>query len=61
MIRQFLEKSIAKVQDDTVAVLLSGGVDSMTIAFAADSIGKKVSTYTFHLEGQPSYDAMKAL
>lgn len=33
----------------------------MTIAFAADSIGKKVSAYTFHLGGQPSYDAMKAL
>ena len=61
MIRDYLEKSISKVQDDTVAVLLSGGVDSMTIAFAADSIGKKVATYTFHLEGEPSYDAMKAL
>jgi hypothetical protein len=61
MIRTYLEESISKIEDDTVAVLLSGGVDSMTIAFAADSIGKKVSAYTFHLEGQPSYDALKAL
>jgi asparagine synthetase B (glutamine-hydrolysing) len=61
MIRKYLEKAISKVPDDNIAVLLSGGVDSMTIAFAADSIGKKVSAYTFHLGGQPSYDAMKAL
>lgn len=61
MIRQLLEDSIRKIPDDEVAVFLSGGVDSMSIAFAVDSVGKKVSAYTFHLENKPSYDARKAL
>lgn len=48
------------VPDNEVAVLLSGGVDSNSLAFAAHQLGKKVTGYTFYLESQPSYDSMKA-
>jgi asparagine synthetase B (glutamine-hydrolysing) len=43
-----------------VGVLLSGGVDSLSLAFAAHRLGKNVDAYTFHLEGDVSYDARKA-
>ena len=46
--------------DNNVAVLLSGGVDSLSVAFAAHRMGKKITAYTFHLQDQPSYDATKA-
>ena len=46
--------------DKNVAVLLSGGVDSLSVAFAANRMGKKITAYTFHLQDNPSYDATKA-
>jgi asparagine synthetase B (glutamine-hydrolysing) len=47
--------------EQNVAVLLSGGVDSVSVAFAAHRLGKKITAYTFHLDGQPSYDSQKAV
>ena len=38
------------------AVLLSGGVDSLSVALAAHNVGKEVIAYSFHLEGNESYD-----
>jgi asparagine synthetase B (glutamine-hydrolysing) len=38
------------------AVLLSGGVDSLSVALAAYNVGIKVIAYSFHLEGNESYD-----
>jgi asparagine synthetase B (glutamine-hydrolysing) len=52
-----LEKSS---KDVNVAVLLSGGVDSISVALAAHRLGKKITAYTFHLKDQPTYDAQKA-
>jgi len=49
-----------EVPTDEVGVLLSGGVDSLSVAFSAHRLGKKVNAYTFHLEGDKSYDASKA-
>lgn len=43
------------------AVLLSGGVDSLSVAFAAHRLGKKLHAYTFRLDGQTSYDSDKAM
>jgi len=61
MIDKLLEKFVAtNCNDETVAVLLSGGVDSLSLALTAHRLGKKVHAYTFHLEGQPTYDAEKA-
>lgn len=49
-----------EVPDKEVAVLLSGGVDSLSLAFSAHRLGKKIHAYTFHLEDQPTYDSDKA-
>ena len=62
MIDKILEKVVAQeIPDNEVAVLLSGGVDSLSLAFTAHRLGKKVHAYTFHLKDQPSYDSDKAL
>lgn len=48
------------VPEKKVAVLLSGGVDSISVAFAAERLGKKITAYSFRLEDEPSYDYNKA-
>lgn len=61
MIDKLLEKVIQeKVQDKEVAVLLSGGADSLSIALAANRLGYDVHAYSFHLKDLPTYDASKA-
>jgi len=60
-IDKLLQTEIEKQSSDKeVAVLLSGGVDSLSVAFAAQRLGKTINAYTFHLKGQPSYDSIKA-
>ena len=54
------DEIVQQTSDKEVAVLLSGGVDSLSVAFAANRLGKKITAYTFHLEDNPSYDAIKA-
>ena len=49
-----------EVKSNDVACFLSGGVDSLSLAFSAHRLGKKVHGYTFHLEGNKSYYARKA-
>lgn len=60
IIRNLLEDQISLCKHNDVAVFLSGGVDSLSIAFAADSLGKKITGYSFCLEGNESYDYLKA-
>ena len=61
MIDKILEDIIAtEVPDTDVAILLSGGVDSLSLAFAAQRLGKNIHAYTFHLNGDRSYDSIKA-
>lgn len=61
MIRRLLTDHIKKnVPDTDVAVLLSGGVDSISVAMAAQDAGKIVHAYSFHLQGHVSYDFAKA-
>lgn len=45
------------VPDSEVALLLSGGVDSLAIGFDAEKIGKKVHAYTFRLNTRDSADS----
>jgi 7-cyano-7-deazaguanine synthase in queuosine biosynthesis len=40
--------------------LLVGGVDSLSVAFAAHELGKKVHAYSFCLDTNSSYDSDKA-
>ena len=42
------------------ALLLSGGVDSISVGLAAHHAGKKVHAYSFHLDTHESYDFKKA-
>lgn len=44
------------VPDDTVAVLLSGGIDSSSVLFSLLASGKKVAAYAFMLDGKLSTD-----
>ena len=61
MIDKILTKEVEKlVPDDEVAVLLSGGVDSISVAFAAERLGKKITAYSFRLDNHESYDYNKA-
>ena len=50
MIKKLLEDHIKNnVPDNEVAVLLSGGVDSVSASLAAESAGKQVHAYSFFL------------
>jgi asparagine synthetase B (glutamine-hydrolysing) len=61
-IDQLLCDVIAKEsKEDEVAVLLSGGADSLSVALAAHRLGKKIHAYTFHLHDQMTYDFGKAM
>jgi len=62
MIDKLLENKIKdSSRENEVAVLLSGGVDSLSVAFTAHRLGKKVHAYTFCLENNPTYDSQKAI
>ena len=57
MLKKLLEQHIAKkVKHKTVAVLLSGWVDSLSLALSAHNLGKMVICYSFHLKDNLSYD-----
>ena len=60
-IKEIIKRVInTQSKNDEVAVLLSGGVDSLSVAFAAHELGKKVHAYSFHLDTGTSYDSDKA-
>ena len=46
--------------DQTVAVLMSGGTDSLTVAVAAHRLNKKLNCYTFRVDGKDSDDSIYA-
>ena len=55
MIDKLLENEISKVSDsEKCAVLLSGGVDSISVAFAAQRLGKTIHAYSFCLDTHES-------
>ena len=43
-----------------VSLLLSGGVDSLSVGIALAEAGREVVAYTYELEGHPSLDRPKA-
>lgn len=56
-IRQILVDEIdSTLPDKECAVLLSGGVDSLSVAFGANELGKTITGYSFYLSGNTSYD-----
>ena len=48
-------------KEDHVAVLISGGVDSQSVAFAANRLDKKITAYVMRLNGIESKDAQHAI
>ena len=61
MVKKYLQNHIKdNTPDEEVAVLLSGGVDSISVALSAHGVGIKVIPYTFHLINKPSYDSQTA-
>ena len=61
MIKNLLVEHIRNnVPDSEIAVLLSGGVDSISVGLAAHHAGKKIHAYSFQLGNQTSYDFAKA-
>ena len=48
------------VPDNEIAVLLSGGIDSLSCAIVAHDAGKIVNAYSFHLDTHETYDYHKA-
>ena len=61
MIKKLLQNHIkSNIVDEEVAVLLSGGIDSISVGLAADGADKKVNAYCFQLGDQTSYDFAKA-
>ena len=60
-----IDNIITKIVEDEapgkdVAVLMSGGVDSLTCAFSAMRLGKNVHTYTMYVNGQETVDSLAA-
>lgn len=47
-------------KNDSVAVLLSAGVDSVSLAIAAHRLGKKITGYSLYINGEPSSDSLGA-
>lgn len=60
-LRGLLANAIAsKSRTSEVALLLSGGLDSLTVGIACQDLGKRVVAYTYELEGYASADRPKA-
>lgn len=51
---------VEKCKDKEVALLLSGGVDSIALLLLLKELGYSVTTYTFHLAGVSSTDLERA-
>jgi DNA-cytosine methyltransferase len=51
----------ARSRDETVALLLSGGVDSTSVGIALQNAGRAIRAYTYRLQGYESKDFRKAI
>jgi asparagine synthetase B (glutamine-hydrolysing) len=60
-LRKYLGDAIAsQCAASEVGLLLSGGLDSLTVGIACEDVGKRVIAYTYELDGFPSVDRPKA-
>ena len=61
MIDKIIKKQLDNLlPDNECALLLSGGVDSISVGFAANQLGKSIHAYSFQLKDNPSVDFKKA-
>jgi len=56
-LRRLLVESVEEVEEDTVGLFLSAGLDSTSLGLAANDAGKRVVALTFSIKGIPSTDA----
>ena len=54
LIKKHIENTIPK--NEKVAVMFSGGLDSLSVLLSALELGYEVKLYTFHLKGVISKD-----
>ena len=60
-LKKLLVDAVSKsIESPNCALLLSGGVDSISVGLAAHHADKKVHAYSFHLDTHESYDFKKA-
>lgn len=55
-----LADALTPLKGEDCAILLSGGVDSLSVGFAAHNIASSITAYSFHLQDTPSYDYTKS-
>lgn len=60
MINKLLKNELDVLSVNECALLLSGGVDSISVGFAAHQLGKTINAYSFQLKENPSDDFAKA-
>ena len=57
MINKLIQENLEKnIPEKDVAILLSGGVDSLSVAFACQNIGKNITAYSFKIKDVDNYD-----
>lgn len=57
MINKLIQENLKKnIPEKDVAILLSGGVDSLSVAFACQNIGKNITAYSFKIKDVDNYD-----
>ena len=59
-LRALLQEQCSLIDDDEVAVFLSGGVDGASVGLACVDVGKKVTAYSFTLDDRESTDWTRA-
>src|SRR5688572_10811276 len=55
-VRAVLLAELGRIKAEDVAVLLSGGIDSASVMFALIELGKRVTAYSFMMDGHMSQD-----
>lgn len=60
-IKLIIQKELNKIEDNDVALLLSGGIDSLFLLFCLLELKKNVTCYTFCLEDRESSDLIYAV
>lgn len=61
MIHEIFEQVLNDhIPEKECGIFLSGGMDSISLAFAAHRMGKKINAYSFKLDNFDTYDHLKA-
>jgi asparagine synthetase B (glutamine-hydrolysing) len=55
-VRSILLGELGRIEGESVGLLLSGGIDSASILFALQELGKRVTAYSFMLDNHMSTD-----